>query len=81
MNNKKIPGKVNIDLKRRVKKMKDCSASGLVPGLLLGAALGMAGAYCLCHSPRQLKRTTRRLTRSAENALCELEDLIARYRD
>ena len=50
-------------------------------GLLLGAALGMAGAYCLCHSPRQLKRTTRRLTRSAENALCELEDLIARYRD
>ena len=61
--------------------MKDCSASGLVPGLLLGAALGMAGAYCLCHSPRQLKRTTRRLTRSAENAWCELEDLIARYRD
>lgn len=61
--------------------MKDCSASGLVPGLLLGAALGMAGAYCLYHSPRQLKRTTRRLTRSAENALCELEDLIARYRD
>lgn len=50
--------------------MKDCSASGLVPGLLLGAALGMASAYCLCHSPRQLKRTTRRLTRSAENALC-----------
>ena len=61
--------------------MKDCSASGLVPGLLLGAALGMASAYCLCHSPRQLERTTRRLTRSAENALCELEDLIARYRD
>lgn len=58
--------------------MKQCSASGLLPGMVLGAVLGMAGTYCLCHSPRQLKRTTRKLTRSAENALCELEDLILR---
>lgn len=58
--------------------MKDCSLSGLIPGMMIGAALAAAGTYCMCSSPRQLKRTTRKLTRSAENALCELEDMILR---
>ncbi len=58
--------------------MKEYSAQGMIPGMMLGAALAAAGTYCLCHSPRQLKRTTRKLTRGAENALYELEDLICR---
>lgn len=58
--------------------MKDNSMSGLVPGMLMGAALGMLGGWCLNSSPRQMRRTTKKLSRNAEKALNELEDMVCR---
>lgn len=58
--------------------MKDNGMGGLLPGMLMGAALGMMGGWCLNSSPRQMRCATRKLSKGAEKALNELEDLVCR---
>lgn len=51
---------------------------GLLPGMLMGAALGMVGGWCMNMSPRQRRSATKKLSKSAEKALDELEEIVCR---
>ena len=61
--------------------MKDNAANMLAAGLAAGAAAGALGVFWMTrsgHDRRQLRRHTRDMTRSAEKALGELEEMICR---
>lgn len=46
---------------------------------VMGAAVGAAAVYAATHDQRQVRRAVRKMTRGAEKALLELDDMIAQY--
>lgn len=52
------------------------SAAPMLLGMAAGAALGAAGALAATQDQRQMKRTVRKLTKGAEHAICQLDQLV-----
>ena len=60
-------------------KQRENSAAGMVVGMAAGAALGAAGAMMATQSKRQLRRTTRKVMKGAENAVLQLDRMVGDF--
>ena len=62
--------------------MKNEHASSTAPlllGMAAGAALGAAGVMATNTSQRQLRRTTRKVMKGAENAVLQLDKMVGDF--
>ena len=53
-------------------KHESTSSSGMLLGMAAGAALGAVGVMAATQNQRQLRRTTRKVMKGAENAVLQL---------
>ena len=52
------------------------SSSGVLLGMAAGAALGAVGVMAATQNQRQLRRTTRKVRKGAENAVRQLDKMV-----
>ena len=55
------------------------STAPLLIGMAAGAALGAAGVMATNTSQRQLRRTTRKVMKGAENAVLQLDKMVGDF--
>ena len=56
-----------------MKQQANQGASGMLLGMAAGAALGAVGVMAATQNQRQLRRTTRKVMKGAENAVLHLD--------
>ena len=54
-------------------------ASGMLLGMAAGAALGAVGVMAATQNQRQLRRTTRKVMKGAENAVLQLDRMVGDF--
>ena len=57
----------------------DRLASGMLLGMAAGAALGAVGVMAATQNQRQLRRTTRKVMKGAENAVLQLDRMVGDF--
>ena len=55
------------------------SSSGMLLGMVVGAALGAVGVMAATQNQRQLRRTTRKVVKGAENAVLQLDKMVGDF--
>ena len=55
------------------------SSSGMRLGMAAGAALGAVGVMAATQNQRQLRRTTRKVVKGAENAVLQLDKMVGDF--
>ena len=55
------------------------SSSGMLLGMAAGAALGAVGVMAATQNQRQLRRTTRKVMKGAENAVLQLDKMVGDF--
>ena len=55
------------------------SSSGMLLGMAGGAALGAVGVMAATQNQRQLRRTTRKVVKGAENAVLQLDKMVGDF--
>ena len=55
------------------------SSSGMLLGMATGAALGAVGVMAATQNQRQLRRTTRKVMKGAENAVLQLDKMVGDF--
>ena len=55
------------------------SSSGMLLGMAAGAALGAVGVMAATQNQRQLRRTTRKVMKGAENAVMQLDKMATDF--
>lgn len=55
------------------------SSSGMLLGMTAGAALGAVGVMAATQNQRQLRRTTRKVMKGAENAVLQLDKMVGDF--
>ena len=55
------------------------SSSGMLLGTAAGAALGAVGVMAATQNQRQLRRTTRKVVKGAENAVLQLDKMVGDF--
>ena len=68
-----------------MKQQANQGASGMLLGMAAGAALGAVGVMAATQNQRQLRRTTRKVMKGAENAVLHLDrmggDFVEKHMD
>ena len=62
-----------------MKQQANQGASGMLLGMAAGAALGAVGVMAATQNQRQLRRTTRKGTKGAENAVLQLDRMVGDF--
>ena len=62
-----------------MKQQANQGASGMLLGMAAGAALGAVGVMAATQNQRQLRRTTRKVMKGAENAVMQLDKMAADF--
>ena len=60
-------------------KQQTNSAPGILMCLTAGAALGAVGTLAATQNQRQLRRTTRKVMKGAENAVLQLDRMVGDF--
>lgn len=60
-------------------KHESTSSSGMLFGMAAGAALGAVGVMAATQNQRQLRRTTRKVMKGAENAVLQLDKMVGDF--
>ena len=60
-------------------KHENESSSGVLLGMAAGAALGAVGMMAATQNQRQLRRTTRKVMKGAENAVLQLDKMVGDF--
>ena len=55
------------------------SSSGMLLGMAAGAELGAVGVMAATQNQRQLRRTTRKVVKGAENAVLQLDKMVGDF--
>ena len=61
------------------KQQANQGASGMLLGMAAGAALGAVGVMAATQNQRQLRRTTRKVMKGAENAVLQLDRMVGDF--
>ena len=72
-----VPLKEAVYSERSRFTMKNMTASMAVA--VMGAAVGAAAVYTATHDQRQVRRAVRKMTRGAEKAMLEFDNMISQY--
>jgi len=62
-----------------MKQQANQGASGMLLGMAAGAALGAVGVMAATQNQRQLRRTTRKVMKGAENAVLQLDRRVGEF--
>lgn len=62
-----------------MKQQANQGASGMLLGMAAGAALGVVGVMAATQNQRQLRRTTRKVMKGAENAVLQLDRMVGDF--
>lgn len=62
-----------------MKQQANQGASGMLLGMAAGAALGAVGVMAATQNQRQLRRTTRKMMKGAENAVLQLDRMVGDF--
>ena len=62
-----------------MKQQANQGASGMLLGMAAGAALGAVGVRAATQNQRQLRRTTRKMMKGAENAVLQLDRMVGDF--
>lgn len=62
-----------------MKQQANQGASGMLLGMAAGAALGAVGVMTATQNQRQLRRTTRKMMKGAENAVLQLDRMVGDF--
>ena len=62
-----------------MKQQANQGASGMLLGMAAGAALGAVGVMAATQNQRQLRRTTRKGMKGAENAVLQLDRMVGDF--
>ena len=62
-----------------MKQQANQGASGMLLGRAAGAALGAVGVMAATQNQRQLRRTTRKVMKGAENAVLQLDRMVGDF--
>ncbi len=62
-----------------MKHESNTSSSGMLLGMAAGAALGAVGVMAATQNQRQLRRTTRKVMKGAENAVLQLDKMVGDF--
>lgn len=62
-----------------MKQQANQGASGMLLGMAAGAALGTVGVMAATQNQRQLRRTTRKVMKGAENAVLQLDRMVGDF--
>ena len=62
-----------------MKQQANQGASGMLLGMAAGAALGAVGVMAATQNQRQLRRTTRKVMKGAENAVMQLDKMATDF--
>lgn len=62
-----------------MKQQANQGASGMLLGMAAGVALGAVGVMAATQNQRQLRRTTRKVMRGAENAVLQLDRMVGDF--
>ena len=62
-----------------MKQQANQGASGTLLGMAAGAALGAVGVMAATQNQRQLRRTTRKVMKGAENAVLQLDRMVGDF--
>ncbi len=62
-----------------MKQQENQGASGMLLGMAAGAALGAVGVMAATQNQRQLRRTTRKVMKGAENAVLQLDRMVGDF--
>ena len=62
-----------------MKQQANQGASGMLQGMAAGAALGAVGVMAATQNQRQLRRTTRKVMKGAENAVLQLDRMVGDF--
>ena len=62
-----------------MKQQANQGASGMLLGMAAGAALGAMGVMAATQNQRQLRRTTRKMMKGAENAVLQLDRMVGDF--
>lgn len=60
-------------------KHESTSSSGMLLGMAAGTALGAVGVMAATQNQRQLRRTTRKVMKGAENAVLQLDKMVGDF--
>ena len=60
-------------------KHESTSSSGMLLGMEAGAALRAVGVMAAIKNQRQLRRTTRKVMKGAENAVLQLDKMVGDF--
>lgn len=60
-------------------KQQANNSSGVLLGMAAGAALGAVGIMAATQNQRQLRRTTRKVMKGAENAVLQLDKMVGDF--
>ena len=62
-----------------MKQQANQGASGMLLGMASGAARGAVGVMAATQNQRQLRRTTRKVMKGAENAVLQLDRMVGDF--
>ena len=62
-----------------MKQQTNQGASDMILGMAAGAALGAVGVMAATQNQRQLRRTTRKVMKGAENAVLQLDRVVGDF--
>lgn len=62
-----------------MKQQANQGASGMLLGMAAGAALGAVGVMAATQNQRQLRCTTRKMMKGAENAVLQLDRMVGDF--
>ena len=62
-----------------MKQQANQGASGMLLGMAAGAALGVVFVMAATENQRQLRRTTRKVMKGAENAVLQLDRMVGDF--
>lgn len=62
-----------------MKQQANQGASGMLLGMAAGAVLGAVGVMAATQNQRQLRRTTRKVMKGAENAVLQLDRMVGDF--
>lgn len=62
-----------------MKQQANQGASGMLSVMAAGAALGAVGVMAATQNQRQLRRTTRKVMKGAENAVLQLDRMVGDF--
>lgn len=62
-----------------MKQQANQGASGMLLGMAAGVALGAVGVMAATQNQRQLRRTTRKVMKGAENAVLQLDRMVGDF--